>query len=95
MDCSYTPEENETWDRFYHPDPDDEDPPTLDEIRILWEFIDRYGTPHAITADEAAHNFMSLCNDDRHSGIVDKGERVLGGYCGMWGLKCRSISLPF
>jgi AMMECR1 domain-containing protein len=48
----------------------------LDEIRILREFVDRYGTPHAIAVDEAARNFMSLCNDDRHGGIVDKGERV-------------------
>lgn len=77
MDCPYTPEENDTWDRFYHPEPTDEDPPpTSDEIRILREFVDRYGTPHAIAADEAARNFMFLCNDDRHGGIVDKGERV-------------------
>jgi hypothetical protein len=48
----------------------------LDEIRILGEFVDRYGTPHAIAVDEAARNLMSLCNDDRHGGIVDKGELV-------------------
>jgi hypothetical protein len=80
MDYSWAPEAVNTWDRFYdyinHPDPDDEDPPTLDEIRILQEFVDRYGTADAIPAAEAARNFMSLCNDDRHGGVVDKGERV-------------------
>lgn len=76
MDLFYTPEENDIWDRFYHPDADDEDPPTLDEIRILREFVDHYGTPQAIAVNEAARNFMSLCNVDRHGGIVGKGERV-------------------
>lgn len=76
MDLSYTPEENDICDCFYHPDADDEDPPTLNEIRILREFVDHYGTPQTITVNMAARNFMSRCNDDRHGGIVDKGERV-------------------
>jgi hypothetical protein len=73
---SSTTQDNDEWECFYHPDPDEEDAPTLDEIQILREFVERYGTPHAIPADEAARRFMSLCNEDRQGDNVDKGERV-------------------
>lgn len=44
MDFCHTLEEDDTWDRFYRPDADIDDPPTMDEIRILREFVDRYWT---------------------------------------------------
>lgn len=74
------------WERFTHPDPDEEDPPTLDEIRTLREFCERYGTPNAIPANaipanDAARHIMSLADEDRvvderQNPVVDKGERV-------------------
>lgn len=69
------------WERFTHPDPDEEDPPTLDEIRTLREFCERYGTPNAIPANDAARDIMSLADEDhvvdeRQNPVVDKGERV-------------------
>lgn len=68
-------------ERFSHPDPDEEDPPTLDEIQILREFTERYDTSNAISADDAARNLMSLADegcvvDERQNDVVDKGERV-------------------
>ncbi|KAJ9214706.1 hypothetical protein DTO166G4_3762 [Paecilomyces variotii] len=69
------------WERFTHPDPDEEDPPTLDEIQTLREFCERYGTPNAIPANDAARDIMSLADEDhvvdeRQNPVVDKGERV-------------------
>ncbi|KAJ5998778.1 hypothetical protein N7451_006588 [Penicillium sp. IBT 35674x] len=69
------------WECFAHPDPDEEDPPALDEIQTLRESSERYNTFNAIPADIAARNLMSLVNEDRliderQSGVVDKGERV-------------------
>lgn len=69
------------WERFSHPDPDEEDPPTLDEIQSLREFAERYGTSDTIPADNAARKLMSLADegrvvDERQNDVVDKGERV-------------------
>lgn len=69
------------WERFTHPDPDEEDPPTLDEIQTLREFCERYGTPDAIPVNDAARHIMSLADEDhvvdeRQNPVVDKGERV-------------------
>ena len=69
------------WECFTHPDPDEEDPPTLDEIQTLREFAERYGTSDAIPADDAARKLMSLVDegrvvDERQNPVVDKGERV-------------------
>lgn len=57
------------WECFSHPDPDEEDPPTLDEIQILREFADRYGTSNPVPADDTARKLMSLVNEDR---VVDE-----------------------
>lgn len=69
------------WECFSHPDPDEEDPPTLDEIQILREFANRYSTSNPVPADNTARKLMSLVNEDRvvderQSNVVDKGERV-------------------
>ncbi|CAI7648031.1 unnamed protein product [Penicillium glandicola] len=60
------------WYHFYH----DEDPPTVEEIQTLREFVENYETPHAIPSDEAARRFMSLCNEVPQFENDDKGERV-------------------
>lgn len=76
-------EQKAEWIPFFYPNPEDgdSDPPTWDEIQILQEFVECYGTANAIPADDAACRFMSLRNEDdlvqeRQSQGVDKGERV-------------------
>lgn len=69
------------WEKFSHPDPDEADPPTADEINILREFVENYGKPNAIPTGDAARFIMSLRNEDslikeRGRQGVDKGERV-------------------
>jgi hypothetical protein len=64
------------WECFTHPDPDEEDPPLLEEIQILREFVEGYGTSEAIAAHDAAHRLMSLCNETRQGAVVDKSDRV-------------------
>ncbi|OOQ82405.1 hypothetical protein PEBR_39204 [Penicillium brasilianum] len=81
------------WERFSHSDPDEEDPPTLDEIQILQEFTERYDTSDTISADDAARNLMSLADegcvvDERQNDVVDKGERV------SWLLWDAAIQMP-
>lgn len=83
------------WKPFFYPDPEDgdPDPPTWDEIQILQEFVERYGTANAVPVDDAAHRFMSLRNEDdliqeRQSQAVDKGERV------SWLLWDAAIEMP-
>ena len=83
------------WIPFFYPDPEDgdPDPPTWDEIQILQEFVERYGTANAVPVDDAAHRFMSLRNEDdliqeRQSQAVDKGERV------SWLLWDAAIEMP-
>jgi hypothetical protein len=48
----------------------------LEEIQILREFVENYGTPEPIPAHDAARRLMSLRNETRQGPIVDKGERV-------------------
>lgn len=67
---------DDEWAVFTHPEPDEEDPPTFEEIQVLREFVERYGTLHAIPADDAARRLMSLVNENRDSEVVGKGERV-------------------
>lgn len=55
--------------------------PDSGRIRTLQEFAERYSTPDAIPADNAARKLMSLADEDRvvykrQSDVVDKGERV-------------------
>ncbi|KAJ5953664.1 hypothetical protein N7454_000560 [Penicillium verhagenii] len=69
------------WECFTHPDPDEDDPPTLDEIGALREFAERYDSSDAIPAYAAARKLMSLTDEDRvvnerQNHVVDKGERV-------------------
>lgn len=69
------------WERYSHPDLDEEDPPTLDEIRTLRQFSECYSTSNTIPADDAACQLMSLVDegrvvDERQNDVVDKGERV-------------------
>ncbi|RLL96001.1 hypothetical protein CFD26_103305 [Aspergillus turcosus] len=64
------------WVYFYNPEPDEKDPPTLDEIEILREFVESWGTPRAIQADTAARRLMCLCTENHQGENVDKGERV-------------------
>ena len=53
------------WERFSHPDPDEEDPPTLDEVQTLREFAETFGTANAIAAEDAARQLMSLVDEGR------------------------------
>lgn len=81
------------WECFSHPDPDEEDPPALDEIETLREFSECYNTSNAIPADIAARKLISLANEDRRiekrqSDVVDKGERV------SWSLWDAAIEMP-
>jgi hypothetical protein len=85
------------WEMFSHPDPDEADPPTANEIEILREFVEHYGIPDAIPAGDAAHRFMSLRDEDsvieerRLKGVdkgVDEGERVA------WLLWDAAIEMP-
>lgn len=81
------------WEKFSHPDPDEADPPTVNEIKILREFVENYGMPNAIPTGDAARLFMSLRNEDslikeRGSQGVDKGERV------SWLLWDAAIEMP-
>lgn len=81
------------WEKFSHPDPDEADPPTADEINILREFVENYGMPNAIPTGDAARFIMSLRNEDslikeRGSQGVDKGERV------SWLLWDAAIEMP-
>lgn len=46
-------DEHVEWERFAHPDPDEEDPPTPEEIQILREFV-----YEAIAAHDAARRLM-------------------------------------
>ncbi|KAJ6016211.1 hypothetical protein N7540_010802 [Penicillium herquei] len=69
------------WERYTHPDPDEEDPPTLEEIQTVREFVERYNTFDPIPANDAARKLMSLINEDRvieerQDPVVDKGNRV-------------------
>ncbi|KAF7183544.1 hypothetical protein CNMCM7691_003823 [Aspergillus felis] len=81
------------WERFSHPDPDEEDPPTLDEVQTLREFAESFGTANAIAAEDAARQLMSLVDEGRvvekrQNNIVDKGERV------SWLLWDAAIDMP-
>ncbi|KAJ5733731.1 hypothetical protein N7493_002517 [Penicillium malachiteum] len=65
------------WERYTHPDPD-EDPPVLEQIQIVREFVERYSTSDPILANDAAHKLMSLVNEDcvieeREDLVVEKG----------------------
>jgi hypothetical protein len=81
------------WERFSHPDPDEEDPPTLDEVQTLREFAESFGTANAIAAEDAARQLMSLVDEGRvvekrQNNVVDKGERV------SWLLWDAAIDMP-
>ncbi|KAJ5375780.1 hypothetical protein N7517_007786 [Penicillium concentricum] len=54
------------WKLFFYPnlEDDDLDPSTWNEIEILQEFVERFGTTNAILVDDAARRFMLLCNED-------------------------------
>ncbi|OQD74796.1 hypothetical protein PENDEC_c009G06671 [Penicillium decumbens] len=75
-------EQKAKWELFFYPNPEDGDldPPTWDEIQILREFVERYSTANATPADDAAHRFVSLRNEDnlieeRQTNAMDKGEQ--------------------
>jgi hypothetical protein len=81
------------WERFSHPDPDEEDPPTLDEVQTLREFAESFGTANAIAPEDAARQLMSLVDEGRvvekrQNNVVDKGERV------SWLLWDAAIDMP-
>lgn len=80
--------QDDLWVYFYNPEPEEEDPPTLDEIEILREFVESWGTPGAVQADTAARRLMCLCNENRQGENVDKGERVA------WLLRDVGIEMP-
>jgi hypothetical protein len=66
-------------ERLTHPDPDEEDPPTLDEVQALRE-------GNAMAAEDAARQLMSLVDEGRvvekrQNNVVDKGGRVS---CLLW-----------
>ncbi|KAJ5707575.1 hypothetical protein N7488_007376 [Penicillium malachiteum] len=68
------------WECYTHPDPD-EDPPVLEEIQIVRDFVERYGTSDPIPANDAARKRMSLVNEDRvieerEDPVVDKSNRI-------------------
>ncbi|GFF36554.1 hypothetical protein IFM46972_04925 [Aspergillus udagawae] len=66
---------DDRWKALYNPEPDDEGPQTLEEIRVVREFVECSGTSHEIKADDAARSLISLCHDTRQVGF-DKGERI-------------------
>jgi hypothetical protein len=81
------------WERFSHPDPDEEDPPTLDELQTQREFAESFGTANAIAAGDASRQLTSLADEgrvveERQSNVVDKGERV------SWLLWYAAIDMP-
>ncbi|KAJ5127967.1 hypothetical protein N7448_008746 [Penicillium atrosanguineum] len=81
------------WERFSHPDPDEEDASILDEIQTLREFAESFGTAIATAAEDAARQLMSLVDEGRvvekhQKNVVDKGERV------SWLLWDATIDMP-
>ncbi|KUI52732.1 hypothetical protein VP1G_00107 [Cytospora mali] len=81
LEGSASPHEDE-WDFYTNPPPDDEDPPRPVEVETLRSFVERYGTPQAIPASDAARRLMSLCDEDAvpppadPNVVVDKGQRI-------------------
>lgn len=73
MEFLYTPEENDTWDPSTTPMQMTRiGGPTLDEICILQEFVDGYGTTSSLFALMAVTVVLSI------------KASALGGCCGCW-----------
>ncbi|KUI71802.1 hypothetical protein VM1G_06968 [Cytospora mali] len=81
LEGSTGPHEDE-WDFYTNPPLDDEDPPRPVEVETLRSFVERYGSPNAIPASDAARRLMSLCDEDAvpppidPNVVVDKGQRI-------------------